>query len=93
VKVKEFGNLFGMTVTELSEFSGYTRVALYDIIEGNAMVNKRRYNALLAHLKERAWTERLEKERNAREEYDKRMESLDDLRSRERCYGGYERVV
>ncbi|MDF2609066.1 MAG: hypothetical protein K0R92_540 [Lachnospiraceae bacterium] len=88
--VKEFAELFGMTVTELSEFSGYTRQALYNIIEGNAIVNSRRYNALLLHLEDYAWKQSCEKSGAIMKEYETRIAAIKELKNVKRNYNPVE---
>lgn len=36
MKTKEFANLFGMTVSQMCEFTGYSRDGLNDIVKGDS---------------------------------------------------------
>jgi len=86
MKTQEFAQKFGMSVTELSEYSGYTRQALYNIIEGNAVVNTRRYESLLKRLKVDAWRHLCEEQRRTQAEYESQIAALEELKNRERKY-------
>ena len=87
---KEFAQTFGMTVSELSEYSGYSRKSLYNIIEGCAFVHTRRYDSLLKRLKKDAWQKMCEEKNRVQKEYDHKLEVLKELKSRERNHSANE---
>ena len=86
--VKEFASMFEMSVSELSDFTGYSRQALYNIIECNSTVQNRRYKAMLKSLKLHAWKKMCEKQNEVQTEYDRRIEALEELENRKRNYPG-----
>lgn len=91
--VKEFASKFGMSVTELAEYTGYSRKALYNIIEKDEVVNVRRFNSMVSRLKIDAWRKMIEGKRKIQEDYDSKVAMLDDLEKRKCGYRSYERVV
>lgn len=48
--VKELANIFGMSVNQLAEISGYSRQGLYDVIERKCNRNPNRFNSFIDHL-------------------------------------------
>ncbi len=86
--VKEFANKFDMSVSELADYTGYSRKTLYNIIEGNAIVNTRRYEAMISNLKRDAWSKMCKEQSERQKRYEEQIKMLEELKTRKRSYPG-----
>lgn len=48
--LKEFSNIFGVGISELSKITGYSRQSLYNIFEGKVISSKNRFYSCINHL-------------------------------------------
>lgn len=76
MKVKELSELFEMRVTDLAIFTGYTRQALYNIIEGQGAVNIRRYDAMHKLLMQKAVLDYKREVEQAGKKFKERQQAL-----------------
>lgn len=77
--LKELATLFGMSIEELSEYTGYTRQALYSIIANKNKVNEKRFKAMIRQLKIKALMDHDKDKREIEKRYNDKLDALDEL--------------
>lgn len=79
MKLKEFANMFGMTVKELAEETGYTKQGLYRVFSGRHGVSKNRFQNFLQKCTEITYKQYDDECRNANDSKHKKLKALHDL--------------
>lgn len=76
---KEFSALFGMSVNEMCEYTGFSRQGLNEIVKGNSTKNGGKKREALHDLRERAIDLRYKERKEMDANYKTRMAVADNL--------------
>lgn len=79
MKAKELAAVFDMSVKELAQETGYSRRAIYKIIDESESANRTRYTAMIKQLALRAKNERDKDIGVIQEKYQKRLKALEKI--------------
>ena len=78
--VKQFAELYGMSVSELADYTGYSRKTLYNIFSGATGCNDRRLKAVVRQLRAKAMNDLTDEKVAADEKYMRRIQALEIIR-------------
>lgn len=84
MEVKDFAELYGMTVSDLADYTGYSRKTLYNIFSSPDNCNKRRIKAVARQLHAKALNDLTNEKMAADEKYRKRITALQIIRIEEK---------
>lgn len=80
---KEFAEIYGMSVSELAEYTGYSRKTLYNIFAGGTSCNDRRLKSMIRQLRAKAMNDLTREKEAADNRYMKRLQALEIIRLEE----------
>lgn len=90
---KEFAEIYGMSVSDLAEYTGYSRKTLYNIFSGSSGCNDRRLKAMLRQLRAKALNDLTKEKETADNRYMKRLQALEIIRLEEIVNKKYSKEV
>lgn len=76
---KEFAGMFGMTVNEMCEYTGFSRQGLNEIVKGNSTKNGLKKRDAKHNLRDMAVTMRMREQQAADEAYEARIRAIDEV--------------
>lgn len=82
MNLKEIAEMFEMTVSELSDYTGYSRQALYAIMANKNKVNDKRFKAMINQLKLKAQIDRERELKQVERNYNDKLKALDEFENR-----------
>lgn len=74
---KEFSNLFGMSVNDMCEFTGFSRDGLNDIVKGDSIKPGTKKQEALHDLRDLATSLRLQEAKESEELFDARLKAAE----------------
>lgn len=77
--LKEFSNMFEMSVNEMCEYTGFSRQGLNEIVRGNSAKNSKKKRAALHDLRDRAMELRYKERKELDANYEIRMGTANSL--------------
>lgn len=77
--LKEFSNMFGMSVNEMCEYTGFSRQGLNEIVKGNSTKNSQKKRTALHDLRDRARELRYKERKELDSKYEERMGTVNSL--------------
>lgn len=78
--VKEFAEIYGMSVSDLAEYTGYSRKTLYNIFSSTSGCNDRRLRAMIRQLRAKAMNDLTKEKEAADKRYMERLQALEIIR-------------
>lgn len=81
MRVAEFAEIFGMTVSELSDYTGYSRKTLYNIFRSGNRCNNRRLTAMLRQLRIKSIKDLTDGKERLENQYQQRLDALEMIES------------
>lgn len=79
VTLKEFSNMFEMSVNEMCEYTGFSRQGLNEIVKGNSTKNSKKKRAAFHDLRDRAGELRYKDRKELDAKYENRMGTANSL--------------
>jgi len=77
--LKEFSNMFEMSVNEMCEYTGFSRQGLNEIVKGNSTKNGTKKREALHDLRDRARELRYKERKELDTRYEDRMGTINSL--------------